>query len=356
MSKLIKINGHGHILPEPGQIPAFMREKKVFWIDEDRKFMRQGDWKRPVTDPSFFLAEKLAWMERNEIIHGVMLNLSQLYCNGMERGLCRDVIRFQNDFNAGIQADYPEKFTCGFVVQPLHLDDALLEMERCVNELKLNLLCLPTHFLDAQGKWKTVASPEVEPIWQMANEMGLAVEIHPYDGPRMIQLEDEYWRFHLVWMCAQTADTYHFFTLRDFPGKFPRVRTCFAHGNQFGQVNVGRRVQGFEGRPDLFEGAKHPLESLKAPNVWFDTLVHDVLSLRLLLDRQGAASILAGLDDPYPLGEMETVPGCYPGKVIDEAVTAGFIDGATRQKIWYDNVINWLVGDQREEFVRRIGV
>ena len=36
-----------------------MREKKIFWIDNDRKYMRQGDWKRPVTDPSFFIDEKL---------------------------------------------------------------------------------------------------------------------------------------------------------------------------------------------------------------------------------------------------------------------------------------------------------
>lgn len=50
-----RINGHGHLLPEPNQIPAFMRDKKIFWIDEDKKFMRQDGWKRPITDPSFFI-------------------------------------------------------------------------------------------------------------------------------------------------------------------------------------------------------------------------------------------------------------------------------------------------------------
>ena len=37
-----RINGHGHILPEPNQIPKFMKDKKLFWIDNDKKFMRQG--------------------------------------------------------------------------------------------------------------------------------------------------------------------------------------------------------------------------------------------------------------------------------------------------------------------------
>ena len=27
----MKINGHGHILPEPSDIPKFMKDKKLFW-------------------------------------------------------------------------------------------------------------------------------------------------------------------------------------------------------------------------------------------------------------------------------------------------------------------------------------
>lgn len=342
MADLIKINGHGHLLPYPEEIPNFMREKGVFWVDKDRKFMRQGEWKRPVTDPSFFLREKLEWMDKNEIVHEVILNLSQLYCNGMERQLARDVIRFQNDYNASVQAGFPKKFTAGFVVQPAYIDDALKEMDRCVSELKMRLLCLPTHFLNKKGEWTAVADESTVPIFEKANELGLAVEIHPYDAPRMIALKDQFWRFHLVWMCAQTADTYHMFTLLDFPRRFPDVRTCFAHGNQFGQVNLGRRIQGFLGRPDLFEGASHPRKSTAAHNVFFDTLVHDVLSFEMLIRRQGVSQVLAGMDDPYPLGEMETVPGSYPGKIIDDGVEAGILTKQDRRDIWKKNVEIWI--------------
>lgn len=338
----MKINAHGHLLPYPEQVPAFMKEKKLFWIDSDRKYMRQGDWKRPITDASFFLQEKLEWMAKNDIEHEVVLNLSQLYCNGVDQAIAKDIIRFQNDFNASVQHDYPDKFTTGFVVQAAWIDDALAEIERCVEQHKMRLLCLPTHFLDAAGQWTAVADPAVAPIFELANHYGLAVEIHPYDGPRMIGLKDQFWRFHLVWMCAQTADTYHLFTLLNYPEKYPNMRTCFAHGNQFGQMNIGRRVQGFEGRPDLFEGATHPNATLGAKNVFFDTLVHDVYSLRLLLERQGISQIVAGLDDPYPLGEMESVPNCYPGKVIDDAVNMGIFSKTDKQAVWYDNVLNWL--------------
>lgn len=340
--KKSKINGHGHLLPEPHQIPQFMKAKKLFWIDEDKKFMRQGNWARPITAPSFFLKEKLEWMDKNEIERTVILNLSQLYCNGLTLEDTKDAIRFQNDFNAEVQQNHPNRLTCGFVVQPRYIDFALAEIERCVETLGMSVLCLPTHFINAEGKWTSVADDSVLPIYDLANHYGLAIEIHPYDGQKMIQLEDTYWRFHLVWMMAQTADTLHLYTLKDIPNRFPNIRTCFAHGCMLGQANLGRRVQGFNGRPDLFPNTQHPQASVGHPNLFFDTLVHDVYTFQLLKNRCGVAQIIAGIDDPYPLGEMEDVPNSYPGKVLDEAVAHGMITINEQEEIWHDNVLRWL--------------
>ena len=216
----IKINGHGHILPEPDEVPKFMKDKELFWIDKDKKFMRQGKWSRPITDSSFFFEQKLLWMDKYGIDHGVMLNLSQIYCNGWERNDAKGAIQWQNDFNASVQQRRPDKFTSGFVVQPVYIDDALREMDRCVNELKMKVLCLPTHYIDSDGDWCSVVDDRNTPIFELANEYGLAVEIHPYDAQKMIKLKDEFWRFHLVWMMAQTADTLHMYVLKDYVNIF----------------------------------------------------------------------------------------------------------------------------------------
>jgi len=354
MEKRLRINGHGHLLPEPEVIPTFMKNKEVFWVDADRKYMRQQNWSRPITDPSFFLKEKLEWMEKNKIDHEVVLNLSQLYCNGYNQQLAKDVIRFQNDFNASVQADHPDKFTTGFVVQAAYVEDALVEIERCVYKHNMTLLCLPTHFVNASGKWTSTADPSVEPIFELANELGLAMEIHPYNGPDMIKLEDQFWRFHLIWMCAQTADHYHMFSLLGYPQKYPKLRSCYAHGNQYAQVNIGRRKQGFNGRPDLFQGATHPADSQAISNVYYDTLVHDVYSLELLIKRQGVSQVVLGLDDPYPLGEMENVEDSYPGKVLDDAVRLEIITEKEKDSIWNNHIVNWLYGDRKELFYNRI--
>jgi aminocarboxymuconate-semialdehyde decarboxylase len=109
-----------------------------------------------------------------------------------------------------------------------------------------------------------------------------------------------------------------------------------------GQANYGRRLQGYDGRPDLFEGTEDPREALGHPNLFFDTLVHDAHTLQLLKTRSGAGQIVAGLDDPYPLGEMEGVARSYPGRVIDFAVEATILTKKEAEAIWCENVLRWL--------------
>ncbi len=354
----MRINGHSHLLPYPEQIPDFMREKEIFWVDEDRKFMRQKNWQRPVTDASFFLNEKLDWMKLNNIDHAVVLNLSQLYGNGLSSKDMKRALRFQNDFNAQVQHDHPTKFTCGFVVHAGFVQGALWEIERCVKELGLRVLCLPTHYLSDNGKWKGIFNEETEPILELADQLNLAIEIHPYDGEKFILLENVSWRFHLVWMLAQCADAYHFYTLNGYFEKYKNIRVCFAHGGQLSHINLGRRTQGFDGRPDLFKGKVRPRKAVGHPNIFFDTLVHDTHSLDLMIKRQKSTDqILLGLDDPYPLGEMNNeTQSSLPGKLLDLALEEKIINANQHKQIWCDNVVKWLCGNDTDNFNERIGL
>lgn len=65
-------------------------------------------------------------MEKNNINHAVVLNLSQLYGNGLRLEEMKKVLRFQNDFNAKVQQDYPAKFTCGFMAFVLIIKNKLI--------------------------------------------------------------------------------------------------------------------------------------------------------------------------------------------------------------------------------------
>ena len=165
----------------------------------------------------------------------------------------------------------------------------------------------------------------------------------------MIALKNQYWRFHLVWMMAQCADTLHLFTLRDLPNTYPNLRTSFAHGGMLGIANYGRRIQGFDGRPDLFEKMQDPRKTLGHKNLYFDTLVHDAHTLELLKKRVGASQIIMGLDDPFPLGEMAGIGTSYPGRVLDYAVETGVLTEQEGRDIWNKNVLDWL--GKKEDFI-----
>ena len=84
-------------------------------------------------------------------------------------------------------------------------------------------------------------------------------------------------------------------------------------------------------------------------NIFFDTLVHDTGSLELLVKNQGSNQVLMGLDDPYPLGEMESAPqSSYPGKILDLAMDRDIINSEQYDQIWEDNVLQWLYGDDEK--------
>jgi aminocarboxymuconate-semialdehyde decarboxylase len=159
-------------------------------------------------------------------------------------------------------------------------------------------------------------------------------------------------------MLAQCADAYHFFTLNGYADKYPNMRTCFAHGGQLAQMNLGRRIQGFDGRPDLFEGKEHPRKSVAHKNIFFDTLVHDTGSLQLIIKNQTSKQIIMGLDDPYPLGEMESESqSSYPGKILDLAQDQNILTSKECDSIWDENVLQWLFGDdnkKKQELINKI--
>jgi len=87
-------------------------------------------------------------------------------------------------------------------------------------------------------------------------------------------------------------------------------------------------------------------------------LVHDTGSLQLLIKNQTYKQVIMGLDDPYPLGEMESAKqSSYPGKILDLAVERQIINEAEKDAIWQDNVIQWLCGDDeaaKEKLINRI--
>jgi hypothetical protein len=94
--------------------------------------------------------------------------------------------------------------------------------------------------------------------------------------------------------------------------KFPKLRVAFAHGGGAFPFTIGRIQHGFDSRPDLcaVDNPVPPKDYLG--HFYFDSLVHDKMALKYLVDLVGAEKICLGTDYPFPLGEQ------IPGKLIEE--------------------------------------
>jgi aminocarboxymuconate-semialdehyde decarboxylase len=212
-----------------------------------------------------------------------------------------EVARFLNDHLAELVRAHPKRFA-GLGTLPLQSPDhAVSELERCVQQLGLLGVEIGSHVND----WNLNAA-ELFPVFQRAEELGVAVFVHPWDMLGKKEL-DQYWMQWLVGMPAETTRAIVSLIFGGVLEKLPNLRIAFAHGGGSFPATIGRIEQGFRCRPDLcaIHNGVNPREYLR--RIYVDALVHDPHSLHYLIDQLGSDRVALGSDYPFPLGEA--VPG-----------------------------------------------
>lgn len=242
-----------------------------------------------------------------------------------EHGL--DLSRLLNDHIAGVVRDHPGRFV-GLGTVPLQdVDRAVGELERCVRELRF-----PGVQIGTNVNGLNLGERELLPFFQAADRIGACVFVHPWE---MLGRErmTKYW---LPWLVGMPAETSLAICSMLFGGVFeacPNLRVCFAHGGGAFPATMGRIQHGFEVRPDLcaVDNQRPPQEYL--PRLYFDSLVHEPLALKLLVDLVGAGRIALGSDYPFPLGELR------PGELIR---TVDWLDDGQRAQLLGGTALEWL--------------
>jgi aminocarboxymuconate-semialdehyde decarboxylase len=246
-----------------------------------------------------------------------------------------DLSKMLNDHIASVVADYPDRFV-GLGTLPMQAPDlAVLELERCVKELGLAGVQIGSHV----NNWNLDA-PELFPVFQVAEELGAAVFVHPWDMMGQ-QNMPKYW---LPWLVGMPAETSLAICSMIFGGvfeKLPKLRVAFAHGGGSFPSIIGRVEQGFMVRPDLcaVDNPVNPRNYLG--RFYLDSLVHDPEALDFVLKTVGANRIALGTDYPFPLGENE------PGKLIESMPYSDEI----KERLLSGSALEWL-GSKKEIFVK----
>lgn len=334
MSQLLnplKIDIHTHILPEnlpdydekfgyKGFVKLHHHEPGKALMVKDGKVFREIEancW-----DPAVRLLE----CDSHKVDVQVLSTIPVLFNYWAVPEDALETARFLNDHIAEAVRNHPRRFV-GLGTLPLQDTKlAILELERCMNELGLAGIQLGTHI----NEWN-LDDENLFPVLEAAQDLGAAVFVHPWDmrGTATIQ---KYW---LPWLVAMPFETAIAISSMIFGGvleRLPKLRIAFAHGGGSFGCLVGRIQHGFDSRPDLchVNDIQDPKSYLG--RFWVDSLVHDPDALRDLIRIYGEDKVILGSDYPFPLGES------VPGTLVE---SMSFIP-ELRARLLSHNALDWL--------------
>jgi aminocarboxymuconate-semialdehyde decarboxylase len=334
---MLKIDIHTHILPP--EIPDF---KKMFgyggfmrlehiqqhgtgcahcnMVDDNGKFFRRVE--ANCFDAEIRRQEYDQFGVQVQVISTVPVMFS--YWAKPQDGLT--VAKFLNDHIAGVVQKNPKNFV-GLGTLPLQDPElSILEARRCINELGLTGFQIGSHI----NQWN-LSDQNLFPIYAELEKLGACLFVHPWEMMGQERMP-KYW---LPWLVGMPAETSLAICSMIFGGvleKFPKLRVAFAHGGGSFPFTLGRIQHGFDARPDLCA-----IDTTKSPQdyvgkFWVDSLVHDLTSLKFLVDVIGQEKIALGTDYPFPLGETQA------GKLIQ---SSDFSE-ETKEWLFYKSALKWL--------------
>ena len=327
---MLKIDIHTHILPE--NIPNF-KEKFGYGgfihLDHHKpccaRMMMDDKFFREVQDNCWDPKVRMKEASSFNVDVQVLSTVPVMFSYWASPNDCLEVSKFLNDHIAGIVHDYPTRFV-GLGTIPMQAPDlAIKELERC-KKIGLKGIQIGSHV----NQWN-LSEPELFPIFAAAEELDMAIFVHPWDMMGKSQM-DKYW---LPWLVGMPAESSLAICSMIFGGVFerlPKLRVAFAHGGGSFPATLGRINHGFDVRPDLC-AIDNPVRPDKYLGKFFiDSLVHDPKMLDVVVDMFGANRVALGTDYPFPLGELE------PGKIIEGMP----YDQAKKDLLLHGAALEWL--------------
>jgi aminocarboxymuconate-semialdehyde decarboxylase len=295
--------------------------------------MKDDQFFREIEDNCWSPERRIEDCDRHGVVHQVLSTVPVMFSYWAKAQDAADLSRLLNDHIADVVRHQPRRFA-GLGTLPLQDPDlALVELDRCMNELGLSGVQIGSHVDD----WNLDA-PELYPIFERAAELDASILVHPWDMLGRERMK-KYWLQWLIAMPTETAIALSSVLLSGLLEKLPTLRLLFVHGGGCFPGILGRIEHGFRARPDLcaVDNPKSPRSYLG--KFWVDTAVYDEKPLRYLLDLIGPDRIALGSDYPFPLGEA--VPGALVESLDDLPVP-------TRDKLLIDTPLAFL-GKTREE-------
>jgi 6-methylsalicylate decarboxylase len=203
--------------------------------------------------------------------------------------------RFVNDQYAELAGSRRDRFRAFAALPMPHLDEAMGEMRRALDELGMAGIAMNTTVLG-----RALVEPDYEPVFAELNGREAVLYLHPAGNSACSPLIGNY---QLTWMVgAPVEDTISIMQLitHGIPFRYPDIKIINSHLGGALPMLLQRADDQYRWEaPDTPEPP-----SVAARRMWYDTVGHGhVPALRCAIDSFGADRLLLGTDFPYEDGD-----------------------------------------------------
>jgi predicted TIM-barrel fold metal-dependent hydrolase len=285
----------------------------VVFVKDGVRTVKMGDWLRRIPPHYLDVDAKLAAMDTA----GVERTALSINDPGPEWFDADGpaVARMANDFVGGVVAQHPQRFF-GLCVLPLQdMRAALIELDRCVQELGMKGVLLYTNLA---GRFPD--EPEFRPLFARAVELDLPLLLHPAKPVTIEQVKAYEMTSSLGNMFDDTIALTRII-MSGILDEFPTLRLVCPHLGGALPFIIGRldhQTQVLKRGPANLRHA--PSEYLR--QVWLDIVSPQPLAIKFAYELLGADRLLFASDHPWvepklirdtldslqlPLGELEKI-------------------------------------------------
>jgi aminocarboxymuconate-semialdehyde decarboxylase len=292
------IDFHNHFYP-PAYLEALRSGSSVIKVEIDSdgnpRIYYPGDYN--VAVPGH---RDIDYRERVLIEHGVDTQVITLTTPGTHVETPATAARFAslvNDSFAKIRDDKRGRFA-PLATLPLNDPQASVkELQRACKELRL-----PGAMLFSNVNGAGLNEPQFWPIYEVANELGAVLYIHP-THPVGVEAMTDYWLMPLVGFLMDTTLAAAKLVFTGIPERFPRIRWVLTHMGGAIPYLAERLDRGFEAFAECRANISRPPSSY-LKEFYFDTVNFDPNAIELAISFAGVDHILAGSDYPHMIGSI----------------------------------------------------
>lgn len=230
------------------------------------------------------------------------------------RGLADRIVETTNEAVAAHCAKAPHRLVGIGTVALQHPDLAAGQLVRAVSDLGLRGVQVST----SAGSGRELDDRSLEEFWAAAEELDVAVFIHPWGCSLGSRLGD-YYLFNTVGNPVETALALSRLLFSGLLERRPRLKIWSAHGGGYLPSYIARSDHAWRAREDAHTTREPPSVLLR--RTFVDSLVYSPDQLHHLVGVMGAGQVTLGSDYPFDMGVEDPVDrvlaaGLAPAEVL----------------------------------------